>query len=357
MTIETLYHIPFANHVVIAATLAGPDKLVMLLSSGDVVKYSISNQNMVHLFSIKSSFTYPDGGFDINAESTIYTLDDIVVVVNNLKRHGYIHYPGKYYGLHLHRGEYYADSTYYPIALFKNKEDIPHIIYGVDWNHVQVMNLNTRQVLTAAKSLIEEGAEERHIEFYKMHKEDNKLAWPRPYDYFYGKLQTSPNGAKFLSNGWAWGSYDAYCVYEIDHFITSNRIKDIHLGSWEHDGRGACWVDDDTVVVACNPYADEMEDATPGDPDELHFYTITGQTAALTKKIAVKLAKIYQSTLHYYKQLNCFVAFSFKTGVTVINPEGEILYRDSSMMINEFNAQTGLLTKVDVNAITVYQVK
>ncbi len=34
------------------------------------------------------------------------------------------------------------DITNYPIALFKNNDGIPHIIYGAAWNHVQIMNLD-----------------------------------------------------------------------------------------------------------------------------------------------------------------------------------------------------------------------
>ena len=65
MTIQTFYHIPSGEQVFIAATLANPGTLVILLSTGDVVKYTISNQTPVYLFSIKSAFTYLDGDLDI----------------------------------------------------------------------------------------------------------------------------------------------------------------------------------------------------------------------------------------------------------------------------------------------------
>ena len=75
------------------------------------------------------------------------------------------------------------------------------MIYGVAWNKIHVANLTTRQVLTADKSLIEEGAEQHH------------------FDYFFGGLTISPNGKKFLSAGWIWGSYDACAIYDIEDFI------------------------------------------------------------------------------------------------------------------------------------------
>ncbi len=170
---------------IITVSLSGFNEFVMLMSSGDVIRYNIDEQKKQFLFSVKSSFSFEDGGFDIESPSTIYTLDSIVVIVNDYKRHGFVHYPEKYNSLHLWRKDYHAAISTYPIALFKDEIGIPHLIYGEAWNHIQIMNLDTRQILTASKSLIEEKAEEKHLEFYKNHKEQNKLPWPRPYDYFW----------------------------------------------------------------------------------------------------------------------------------------------------------------------------
>ncbi|MEO1032549.1 MAG: hypothetical protein AAFX55_14150, partial [Bacteroidota bacterium] len=253
---------------IITSAASSLNELVMLLSSGDVIRYDINRQDAKRLFSVKSSVSYKDGGFDINAKSTIYTLDAIVVIVNDYKQHGFVHYPEKYKKLRLWREDYHADISRYPIALFKNDIGIPHLIFSEAWNHLQIMNLDSRQILTASKSLIEENAEERHIEFYKKHKEDNKLPWPRPYDYFFGKLEMSPNNESFLSAGWVWGSYDAYKVYEVKHFIENNRIADIPLGYCEHSNRAACWIDDKTVAVAYNPLEKDDESTTKDSPQE-----------------------------------------------------------------------------------------
>ena len=104
----------------------------------------------------------------------------------------------------MQREDYYAEHSSYPIALFKDDSGIPHLIYSQAWNHTQIMNLDTRQVLTAAKSLIEENAEEKHLKFYAEHEESNKLLWPRSYDYFFGALSLSPNQKNFLSTGWGY---------------------------------------------------------------------------------------------------------------------------------------------------------
>lgn len=218
------------DETIMTAALSKSNEVVMLMSSGSVIRLNLDDRNRKQLFSVKSNFEYSDGGFDISAKTSIYTIDEIVVVVNDYKSHGVVHYPGKYHALHLWRKDYHADISTYPITLYKNTDGVPHLIFGEAWNHIQIMNLDSRQILTASKSLIEENAEERHIEYYKKHSEDNKLPWPRPYDYFFGKLFLSPDQNKFLSAGWAWGSHDYYNIYDIDNFINSNRISDLNIG-------------------------------------------------------------------------------------------------------------------------------
>ncbi len=231
MNIENLYGVELdTDDPVMAVTMSKANEIVMLLSSGNVVRYHFDKQDGEALFSVISRFTLSDGGFDITDKSSIYTIDEIVVVVNDFKRHGFIHNPGNFRALNIWRGEYHSDISCYPIALFKDEKKVPHIIYGADWNHVQIMNLNTRQILTAAKSLIIENAEEKHIEANIKYPEANKLAWPLPYDYFFGKLQMSPDNKYFLSAGWAWGSCDAFNIYNTQKFIERNRISEINIG-------------------------------------------------------------------------------------------------------------------------------
>jgi len=74
------------------------------------------------------------------------------------------------------------------------------LIHAVDWNRLEVLNLDTLQNLTAAKSLIEEDAEKRHLEFVARHtgaNADNR-PWPHPFDYFYGALLLSPDKSYFF---------------------------------------------------------------------------------------------------------------------------------------------------------------
>lgn len=339
MTIQQRHEITFDTpDTIITATISKPNEIVMLTSSGNVIRFNLAEQKGEHLFSVKSGIQYSDRGFDLSAKSSIYTLDEIVVIVNDYKCHGLIHYPGQYRVLNLYREDYHADITCYPIALFKNQNNIPHIIYSVAWNHIQIMNLDTRQILTAAKSLIEENAEERHIEFHKIHKDENKLPWPSPYDYFYGQLKLSPDKKYFLSAGWVWGSFDAYNIYNIDHFIQSNRISDIRTSGWEHESRGVCWINNELIAIVYNPFTEGDDDSNKETPHEIHFYQLINGKTELTTKIKVAGIELTKYEISFNKELNSIVAFSYRGGIAVISLEGKVLFQDAEFKVNNYNA-------------------
>lgn len=339
---------------IITATLTNSNEIIMLMSSGEVVKYKIKEQIYESLFLVKSNIGYPDNGFDVNAKSTIYTLDSIVVIVNDFKRHGYIHYAEKYNALHLCREDYHADISKYPIALFK-KENIPHIIFGVAWNHLQIMNLDTRQVLTASKSLIEENAEERHIEFYKKNEEINKLPWPHNYNHFFRELLLSPNNTKFLSSGWTWGSSDSYNIYDIKKFINNNRISDIKIGFWEHENRAVCWIDDETIAVAYNPFIEGDDYSTIDSSIEIHLYKLDNEKVELIKKIQIT-ENIVNSKLYFNKKITSFVSFS-EIGLVIISLEGKITFQDKNLKIDGYSNDNNLLFNIDNDKIIIYEIK
>ena len=356
MKANKIYNITFVTEeTIITATLSKSNEVVMLMNSGSIIRFNLDDKTGKYLFSVKNNIGYSDGGFDITAKTSIYTMDEIVIIVNDFKRHGFVHYPGNYHALHLWREDYHADISNYPIALYKNEDGIPHLIFGEAWNHIQIMNLDTRQVLTASKSLIEENAEERHIEFYKKHNEDNKLAWPRPYDYFFGKLIISPNQKKFLSAGWAWGSYDCYNVYDIENFINSNRISALEIGSWEHENRPTCWIDNETIAVACNPFAEGNENSTADSPCEIHFHKISGDNVQIERKIQIADKKILSSRMYFNAGMNSFITISDKSGLSVISLDGQIVFKNENLKVNEYNVGIGCFLEVDNKTISVYE--
>jgi len=357
MKINKTHEITFdTDETIITVTISKSNEIVMLMNSGNVIRFNLNEKKGNHLFSVKSNIEYSDGGFDITAITSIYTLDEIVVVVNDFKRHGFIHYPDKYHALHLWREDYHADISTFPIALYKSEDGVPHLIFGEAWNHIQIMNLDTRQILTASKSLIEENAEEKHIEFYKKYNEDNKLPWPRPYDYFFGKLYLSPNQKKFLSAGWAWGSCDSYNVYDIERFICSNRISALGIGAWEHENRATCWVDNETIAVAYNPFTEGDENSTADSPCEIHFHKIRGDNVELEKKIQITDKNILSSKMYFNKTSNSFITFSDKDGLTIISLDGQIVFKDENLKANEYNVEKGLFLVTDNKTISVYEI-
>lgn len=357
MEIKKIYEITFdTDDALVAATLSKANEIVMLLSSGDVARFNLDKQEGEYLFSAKSTIGYHDEGFDTTAKSSIYTLDEIVVVVNDFKTHGYVHYPGNYHKLHLWRKDNYANISNYPIALYKNETGIPHLIYGEDWNHVQIMNLDTRQILTATKSLIEENAEESHIEFYKKHTEDNKLAWPSRYDYFYGKLYLSPNKKNFLSAGWSWGSCDCYNIYDIEKFISSNRISYSTIGAWEHETRVTCWIDDETVAVVYDPFIQGDDDATKDSLHEIHFIKIDSDKTDVDRIVKIEDKSVLRSKMYYSNIFRYFVVLSEETGLSIISLDGQIIFKDENLKANEYNAYLDLLLEMKDKTIKVYKI-
>lgn len=342
-----------------AVALKNVNEMIMLLSSGVVVCFNLEERKGQKLFSVESHFTYEDGGFDPKAKSTIYTLDEIVVVVNDFKRHGIIHYPDNYDTLRLWRKDDKTGITNYPIALFKNDNGVPNLIYGVDWNHIQILNLDTRQILTADKSLIEENAEQRHISFYENREEESKYEWPTPYDYFYGKLFMSPNQKKFISAGWIWGSNDNYNIYDIDNFLSTHRISCLNIGGWEHEDRGVCWIDDATIAVTYNPLIDddEEENTDRNRPIEIHFYKIHEDKVVLDRKVQVSEKNIFKAKLYFDPKINSLISLSEKSGLHVISLNGEILYQDENLNgenIN-FNLELSSFIKIEDKTVSIFK--
>jgi hypothetical protein len=342
-----------SEDTIVCATLTGIDEWVMLLSSGNVLRYRVGESSGEHLFST-STRGAAAGGFDITAPCSIYTLGSTVVLVNDFKTSGYVHHPDKGHFVHLYREDYHADISKYPIALYNNGDGVPHLIYAVAWNHVQIMNLDTLQILTAAKSLIAEGAEDHPPSFnvdipgYKAHP------WPTRYDYFYGQLLLSPDCKHFLSKGWFWGSSDWYNVYEIDHFLNSNYIASHTLVIGEHDNRVGCWIDNTTAAVAYDRVRDGDEEGDEGQAIELHFLDITTTKPTATKRIAFAAPDGVGGQLHYSKALNALVVLSKTKGLWVGTLDGAELFEDETFRAGAFYPELGCFMSVSGKTVTVY---
>ena len=354
MQITQLHQATFNwGETILCATILSANEWVMLLSNGNVYRWDAAKNSGVHLFDVNQSgfITYPDGGFDKTEKCIMYAMDDTVVVANEFKLHAFVYHPTIGRPIRLQREDYYAEHSSYPIALFKNDVGVPHLIYSVAWNHLQIINLDTRQILTADKSLIEVNAEQRHIDFYSKHEEHNKLLWPRHYDYFFGQLSMSPDNKYFMSRGWDWGSIDSYKVYDLGHFISSNRILDKQIEGWQHCNRPACWVDETTVAVAYNAKTDTNDDWLEEGKTDLLIYDIGKEESEIVNRFVLDI----WGELYYSKSLGVFIAFDKKNGLVVCSRDGEIILKEETFKPDSFNPESNVFMTIENTAITINQ--
>lgn len=361
MNLHQLHHIQFGTkETIVAAALSSAEKLVMLLSSGRVLSYNITKRTFYYLFSIPIAnghpqIQYADGGFDIKAPCSIYTMEENVVVVNDYKTHGYL-FTSKKQKVHLWRKNNYAEHSRYSILFYKH-DDIPFLIYATNLNRVDILNIETLQKVTAAKSLIEENAEKDLLNFMKIYGEKISSPWPHEYTYYYGGLQLSPDKKKFLTLGWSWGSSDTYTIYDIEDFITNPRIKHKLLSSWEHINRGACWIDDNTVAVIYDPVLEGDIKGTVTTNTEIKFYNVSLDEPEIIKRLPLPGFNSSNSKLYYYNYQKILIALSGEKELWVSNTEGEILLKEKSFNPEQFNAEIGcFLTISNKSTITIHSI-
>ncbi len=174
------------------------NEVIILTDLGDVFLYKIETNEKSKLFQTNKSIkvTYLENEFDPKSESTIYIIDDIVVIVNDYRRCGIVYNEKKNYQIMIFREDYHVDITKFPIGLFR-LEEVPHLIVGYAWNGLHIVNLDTKQIVTVDKSRITEDAEENYKEFFNEHSSSNSFFWPNEFDYFYGDIITSPDEKSF----------------------------------------------------------------------------------------------------------------------------------------------------------------
>ena len=90
-----------------------------------------------------------------------------------------------------------------------------------------------------------------------------------PIDFFHSRLQISPGGARLVSAGWVWHPWDAVQFFDIQQALQDPKTLDLFSGmnpETDHAGAvqecGACWQDDDRLIVAGyeEEFLDEVRD-------------------------------------------------------------------------------------------------
>ncbi len=338
------------GNVIRAASMSDEDTCIILTEKGNVFRFHVKTEETEHLFETNPP-SYPSG-FDIGAAASIYTMDDIVVLVNDFKTCGFVWNGQESYLLRLQREDYYACHSKYPIALFQ-RNGAPHLIFSTEWNHLQIANLTTRQVLTADKSLI--------------------------FDYFFGRLILSPDRRRFLSAGWVWGSQDCYMLFDVEDFLNNHRIKGTPIFQGEHLGRAACFLDDNTIAVLYKEDLDDWEweekaSSSPSMPFRMPSWTIRlcplpaqssfSGNASNTDSLSPDGEPSYialdndwdlsTADLYYHSRHNCFFLFSDMIGLAVISMEGRTLYHNPEFITQKYEENTDCFLTYDANRLSAW---
>jgi len=162
------------------------------------------------------------------------------------------------------RKDYHNEHCRYPVA-FTEHEGRVFVIYGTDWNRLDVTDLETGKL-----------AVERAWEIYKDLNDD----LPAHYlDYFHCGLVVSPDGAWIADNGWGWHPVGVVSTWNLKQWLDEN-VWESEDGASRKDicGRGyywdgpMCWVD--KQVLAVWGLGDDEETLIPG---VMLFDVSTGQ--------------------------------------------------------------------------------
>lgn len=312
------------------------NQIVVLFSTGEVMSYDIVENHWKTLCCIEKFYLQH---FDLQAKTSILTFGEIIVVFNDFKTHGFIFYPKENTLFPIIRENYQVEHSYFPMAFFENQDKTPFLIYAVDWNRIDILNLDNLHITTADKSLIEVGAEQKRNEFYEKFPQfsQEKRPYPKPFDYFYGEILVSPNQREFLSKGWVWGSADSYKVFDIQKFIAENRISYTFDFQAEHEDRAACWVDKDIIAIGYNTeiegecsvfYEENAGLFSKESPYVLLIFSRVNGNFQLNKTIKIE-KQVVDSFLYYDEALGVFISYSEK-GLVIFNEQGEIYVKENA---------------------------
>lgn len=355
MDITLIYHNTF-DHRIVAVNQKNENEVLVLLEDKKVYSHELLYHTTQYLFTLETTMTYADGGFDITGPCSLYLLDELVVVSNDFQTHSIVHYPAKY-TLGVQRKEYHCAISKFPIALYKDQNQVPHLIYAKAWNRVEILNLNDGHNLTADKSLIEVDAQDRKNQDGGSANKDFQI-WPSEFDYFYADLKISPDHKYFLSKGWVWGSSDAFYVFEIKDFIENKRIRKMEVGFWEHDARAACWISNDELVVCCHAVIEDFDQPDPDNPFEIVHYQLLGKQCIQTKRTKVKDLTDTNMELLFHPTLQVLISYKKRTpGFLIFDLQGTTLYKDQEHTIESFDVKSLTFSSIVNDQLYIYQIQ
>jgi len=219
-----------------------PLLLIVVLSDGAVMLYDVEDKVSKLIYLIPTNFS--------KQKLKLYYFEGYLCVVQNRSTKGFIiNINDPAYFKKLERSEYQVGNSSFPIGFFE-RDGIIHLIHGTDWNRVDITRLDNDEFLT-----------KRGIDF------KSKTNYE---DFFHSELSVSPDGRRFLSNGWVWSPFDVICSYETDQFLKTFEAGGTYLDFPQTTGdlwdRPLTWVSNTLVAIGYNKAEDdELEGKYPSD--------------------------------------------------------------------------------------------
>lgn len=263
--------------------------------------------------------------------------DRYLALVNDHAQYGYVYDLTKQVMvLELDRKDYHVEQTKFPLIFFE-WADKSYLVHGVDWNHLEITDLETCQVLTERTTNVYKG--EQYL------------------DYFYGELHLSPNQQHFASSGWVWQPVSVIKFVNLKKWFTKNKSEpeadnesDIGIWSYYWD-RALCWVNDTTIAYLYDPKEGgaDNEELVEMQLKREHSYILLYDIikGELTQRIEFDYPRNEQ---HYEAKANCQLFFgqqhlvmSSDQGTYVIDQlQEKVVFEEPSLIIHKFNPVTGV---------------
>lgn len=247
-------------------------------------------------------------------------IEGVVLNLSNLKYHK-----------NLIRGDYCADVSPFPIAIY-SKDNQNFLIHGTDWNRLDITNLGTDELVT-----------NRIVEY-----ETNS----NYFDYFHGSLFVSPNSKLFISSGWVWQPYEVITLYSIENFLKEFELSHKQINFEETSGynweRPICWIDNKTLGISYNKKEDGE---TKGDiPSQIVFVDVLENKIVNRiefKGFALSEYGEVEGTLFFDKTKNHFIGLNKQNGLLITDIDGKEIFRDKTLTSHKYSNKHHLIYRID----------
>lgn len=148
----------------------------------------------------------------------------------------------------INRSFYFAEAYDYPITLFDLPDGRPVIAHCPHrHNRLEIELLETGECLTQSAA--------REFD-----------------DIFYSGLATSPSGKMLMSAGWVWHPAYVVSLFKVSEALLDPTLLDAIDAALpiQVEVASAAFLDDDRIVIAINPDAQDLSDLNDGNADAVH---------------------------------------------------------------------------------------